>query len=378
MIYLDNAATTWPKPKSVKNAMMQALDKYGANPGRSGYNMSIDTSEQVFQCRENLAEMFHAESLEQVCFTMNCTYALNIALKGLLKYGDHVITSEFEHNAVARPLSALKDFGIIDFDIAKIYEDDNRTIRSFESLIRNNTKAIVCTHVSNVFGVTLPIEKIGRLAKRYGIMFIVDAAQSAGIINIDIQKMNIDCLCMPGHKGLYGPMGTGILIVKNGESLSTIIEGGTGSVSESMIQPDFLPDRFESGTINVPSIIALNAGVNFVKNLGINKIYSHEMKLITRLYRGLRAIKGVNICSPEPVSGKTAPVLAFNIENMFSAEAGDLIGKRGIAVRSGYHCAPFAHKAMGTMETGAIRACPSAFTTQNDIDGLIKCVKDIS
>ncbi len=369
MIYLDNAATTFPKPASVTRAAEHALKIYGANPGRSGHEMTLKTSEEIYKCRKKAAAMFGAVSAQDVVFTLNCTHALNLAIKGIVKPGCHVITSNLEHNSVIRPLYALKQQGIINFDVAKVVPGNDRaTVEAFRQLIRPNTSVIVCTHVSNVFGVILPIRAIGELAASHGITFIVDAAQSAGVLPINIQQMHIDYLCMPGHKGLYGPMGTGMLVTTKGDILTPLMEGGTGSVSQQLEQPDFLPDRLESGTVNTPGIIGLSAGLDFVKQKGEEKLYYHELSLTQYLYDGIKKIGNAELYTPRPVSPHFAPVLSFNIKGAASGDIGEALAQQGIAVRAGLHCAPLAHNAFGTMQSGTVRLCPGAFTTRQEID----------
>ena len=369
MIYLDNAATTFPKPPAVTKAVENALRIYGANPGRSGHEMTLKTSEEIYKCRKKAAAMFGADSAQDVVFTLNCTHALNLAIKGIVKPGCHVVTSNLEHNSVIRPLYALKQQGKLNFDVANVVPgDDKATVEAFRQLIRPNTSLIVCTHVSNVFGVILPVREIGQLAASYGITFIVDAAQSAGVLPINIQQMNIDYLCMPGHKGLYGPMGTGMLITTKGDVLATLMEGGTGSVSQQLEQPDFLPDRLESGTINTPGVIGLSAGIDFVRQKGEEKLYYHELSLTQYLYDNIKKIGNVQLYMPRPVSPHFAPVLSFNIKGAASGDIGEALAKQGVAVRTGLHCAPLAHNAFGTIQDGTVRLCPGAFTTRQEID----------
>lgn len=379
MIYLDNAATTFPKPVGVTKAVTNALRVYGANPGRSGHEMTLKTSEEIYKCRKKAAEMFGANSAQDVAFTLNCTHALNMAIKGAVKPGCHVITSNLEHNSVIRPLYALKEKGQLTMDIARVTPgDDEATVEAFRSLIRPNTSLIVCTHVSNVFGIVLPVGKIGELAASCGITFIVDAAQSAGMLPLDIQKMNIDYLCMPGHKGLYGPMGTGMLISTKGDQLATIMEGGTGSVSQDLAQPDFMPDRLESGTVNTAGIIGLSAGLDFVKQKGMEKLYHQELYQAQMLYDGITKIKNTRLYLPRPFSPYYAPVLSFNIEGAASGDIGEALTEKGIAARTGLHCAPMAHNAFGTLQKGTVRLCPSAFTTRQEIERTILHITKIA
>lgn len=375
LIYLDNAATTWPKPKTVIDAVQKALVEYGANPGRSGHKMSLAASKAVFECRESAAEFFGLENPAGVVFVQNCTLALNIVLKGILKGGGRVIVSDLEHNAVMRPLTALSGNYPI-YDVAEVTPGDSQaTVEAFRRMIRPDTKAIVCMHASNVFGVRLPIRELGALAHRYGLLFVVDGAQSAGVLPIDMQEDNIDYLCLPGHKGLYGPMGTGMLLCNYDGLLPTFIEGGTGSQSLLLTQPEELPDRFESGTVNTPGICGLGAGIAFVKKHGVQEIAQHETELTARAYRRLKEMKKVLLYTPVPDLKYATPVLALNIEGVPSEEAAETLSRNDIAVRAGLHCAPFAHRHFGTLDNGAIRLSPSAFTTKQDIDSLCGVIR---
>ena len=375
MIYLDNAATTYPKPQSVIKAVDDALKK-SANPGRSGHTLSQSTAISVYEVREKLKDMFSAPSVENVVFTLNCTHAINYVLKGLIKSGDRIVTSSFEHNAVMRPLEKLKKQGV-HIDIAETYPDDKEaTVRSFSRLINTNTKLVICTAASNVIGLKMPIKEIGMMCKQFGISFCVDAAQLAGVCDINMKECNIDYLCIAAHKGLYAPMGTGVLITKDNR-LDTIIEGGTGTASIMLDQPNDLPEMLESGTINVPGIIGLGAGIDFVKSKGFDKIYNHEMGLVKRLYKQLKSTPGVKLYTPEP-DDNYAPVLSFNINGLNSVDSASKLNSLGFATRAGLHCAPFAHKRIGTIESGTVRICPSVFTSGQDIDKFAAAVRQIS
>lgn len=375
MIYLDNAATTYPKPQSVIKAVDDALKK-SANPGRSGHTLSQSTAISVYEVREKLKDMFSAPAVENVVFTLNCTHAINYVLKGLIKSGDRIVTSSFEHNAVMRPLEKLKKQGV-HIDIAEAYPDDKEaTVRSFSRLINTNTKLVICTAASNVIGLKMPIKEIGMMCKQFGISFCVDAAQLAGVCDINMKECNIDYLCIAAHKGLYAPMGTGVLITKDNR-LDTIIEGGTGTASIMLDQPNDLPEMLESGTINVPGIIGLGAGIDFVKSKGFDKIYNHEMGLVKRLYKQLKSTPGVKLYTPEP-DDNYAPVLSFNINGLNSVDSASKLNSLGFATRAGLHCAPFAHKRIGTIESGTVRICPSVFTSGQDIDKFAAAVRQIS
>lgn len=379
MIYFDNAATTYPKPSSVTNAVRTALQKYGANPGRSGHKMSMDAAEEEYRCRVAAANLFHAEGPENVAFTLNCTHAINLVLKGLLKPGDHVVVSCLEHNAVMRPLEALRKQGGITYTQAQVVPgDSDATLDGFRKALNAKTKLIVCMHASNVWGIRLPVERISAMGKEYGIPILVDAAQSAGILPIDMQDSRIDYLCTAGHKGLYGPMGTGLLITPNGDKLSTIIEGGTGTNSISLIQPETMPERMESGTPNMPGIAGLRAGIEYVSRVKPETIAKHEQKLVLRLYDKLSSVKNVKLYMPRPEFPAFVPLLSFNIGEKPSEEVAAQLNQFGIAVRAGLHCAPEAHRFGGTLENGAVRVCPSAFSKEQEIDVLVNAVGKIA
>lgn len=377
MVYLDNGATTYPKPQSVTDAVARAMKALSFNPGRGAYDAAARTAEMIFDTRKKLGAFFGCPA-DRVVFTANCTTALNFCIKGLLRRGDHVICSSLEHNAVMRPLATLHRQGGVAVEVAEvIFGDPAATVRSFERLIRPNTRMIVCTHASNVLGTVLPIAEIGRICKERDILFVVDAAQTAGILPINMEEMNIDYLCVAAHKGLYAPMACGILLCR-GESPIPLIEGGTGSNSIELTQPADLPERLESGTLSVPLIAGVSAGVDFVRGKGTQRIYKHELSLITRAYRGLSSISAVNLYAPAPVAGMSAPVLSFNVAGMDSGEVGEVLSRSGIAVRAGLHCAPTAHKHIGTLSTGTVRIVPSVFTKESDIDRLLTVVKNLN
>ena len=373
MIYFDNAATTGKKPTEVIRAVDGALRELSANPGRSGHNASLKTADAVYSVREKAAEFFGASGAENVVFTLNCTHSINCVIKGVLKKGEHAVTSSLEHNSVMRPL--IKEE--IPFDTAYVsLADDSLTLREFERKIRPNTRLVICTGASNVLGKTLPIAEIGALCRERGVLFAVDAAQIAGVMPINMRQMNIDYLCVAPHKGLYAPMGIGVLICEKPIE-NTIIEGGTGTNSAELVQPEGLPERLESGTVNVPEIMGLSAGIDYVKGVGIKKIYSHEMKLIRYLYKELSKNDRVQLYTPEPKDGICAPVLSFNVYGKTSAEVSQYLNGKGIAVRGGLHCAPSAHRQIGTLDIGAVRVSVAAFNTPAEITSLIKAIKQI-
>jgi cysteine desulfurase/selenocysteine lyase len=376
MVYLDNAATTFPKPAIVYRAIYRFMTETAANPGRSGHSLSMRAASEVYKCRETAAELFNAPGPECVAFTLNATHAINLALKGAFKSG-HVITSSLEHNAVMRPLARLAQSGITYDEAVVDLNDDDVTVANFERLIRPETKLIACTHASNLCGRVLPIKRLGELCKKSGRAFLVDASQTAGLVEIDMQEMHIDYLCLPGHKSLYGPMGTGMLITSRGEELDTIIEGGTGSNSTLLEQPDFMPDRLESGTVNAPGIAGLRAGINFIRSRGIDSIYKKELRLLQLLYDSLCDVKDIKLYTPRPAEGYV-PVLSFNIGGMSSIEAVSKLDKAGLALRGGLHCSPAAHSYFGTLSQGMIRASIGGFNTSSDILFLVDNVKKIA
>lgn len=379
MIYLDNSATSYPKPECVTEAVCNSFYKFGANSGRGAYDMAIDTTEQIYNCRQKVADFFNLDDTAGVIFTYNCTTALNMAIKGLARDNAHYIISDLEHNAVLRPLETLKQKGVCDYSIAKVSIDDYQTLKNFKNKIQNNTVAIICTGASNVFGIMPPYKMLSNLAHKNNLLFIMDCSQIAGIVPIDVKRDGIDVLCCAGHKGLMGPTGTGLMILNNDIQLDSLIEGGTGSNSVSAIQPDILPDKFESGTPNVQGIIGLSSAIDFIKKKNLNKIYEHEISLLRYLSFNLKKMEKV-ILYTDFYNDKQhlAPILSFNIKGMHSEEVAERLSAVGICVRAGLHCAPLAHEKFGTIETGAVRISPSIFTQKNHMDFLINSVIKIA
>lgn len=373
MINFDNAATTFPKPESVKSAVLTAFSKYGGNPGRSGHKLSMQTAMAIYNARNICADFFGSRT-ENVIFTQNCTHALNFAIKGLLSDGGHVIISDLEHNSVARPVFSLSSKKDCSFDIAKTSENDNITVYNFEKLIQSDTKAIVCTIASNVTGQILPFKKIGELCKKYGICFIADGAQACGIIPLKLSD-GINILCTSGHKGLYGTTGTGLMITDGQFPLSTIMEGGTGSSSFSLEQPDFLPDRFESGTVNTVGVLSLGAGISFVNKIGINRIFAHEQKLCDMFIKGISSIEGIKIYRKPNCN--YVPIVSFNLCGVSPEELSKALSDRGFALRGGLHCAPLAHKTIGSAPEGTVRFAPSFFNTEEQVYAIVKTLKQL-
>ena len=378
MIYLDNAATTFPKPESVICTTERVQRCFAANPGRGGHKLSVKAGRIVFEAREKLAEMFGAQS-DRVVFTLNCTHAINTALKGLLRPGNHVIISSLEHNSVLRPIEKLSEQGLISYDVALVDpQDEEKTVEAFKKHINPKTRMIMCTHVSNVFGTVLPIEKLAALAKKHHLIFGVDAAQSAGTFSIDMKKIGIDFLCMPGHKGLFGPMGTGVLILSDGIEPDSLTEGGTGSMSLEIAQPSVMPDKLESGTVNLPGIAGLSTGIDFLKSVGTPKeIHERETCLVKTLIEDLHSINGITVY--DNMHGEiSAPVISFNVKDFHSERTAELLDEFGFAVRGGYQCSLLAHNSCSTVEKGTVRVSPGLFNTKKEIKNLSFCLNKIA
>lgn len=378
MIYLDNAATSFPKPQCVLDAVYNVSRCFGANPGRGGHRLSLKAGEKVFLCREKLASHFGCSS-ENVAFTANCTSALNTAIKGILKKGDHVIISSLEHNSVLRPVFAMAQSGDITYSVARVNPfDDNETLRNFMNQVKVNTSTIIATHVSNVFGTVLPVDKLAAFCRARGLYFILDGAQSAGSHTVNIKKQGIDVLCIPGHKGLLGPMGTGALLFGEGIRIGELIQGGTGSFSLSELQPDTYPDRLESGTLNLSGIAGLAKGIEFFEKFGGERaVFQKESELVKIFVEGLSVIKGARAYT-EMTAGKNSNLVAFNIKDLHSEHVASILDKSGVAVRAGYHCSFLAHKTYGTTEKGCVRVSPGIFNSKKDIKNLLFCLNQIA
>lgn len=371
MIYLDNSATTYPKPPGVIRAVQNAVRNDSFNPGRGGYRQSLLTAQKVYEARESIADFFHAPSPESIIFTPGCTQSLNMVIKGVLNPGDHVVISSLEHNAVVRPLYQLSKTGSITYDIAGVViGDDEATLNNFREAINEKTRMIICTHASNVFGYRLPVERVCALAHSYRILFCLDAAQSAGVFSIDLQNDGYDFVCCAGHKYLYGPMGIGLLLLGHDNDIRPLVAGGTGSVSAQAAMPDFYPDRLEAGTQNITGILGLKAGVVFVRQRGVELLYRKESRLIDRLYHSLKQSDRLRVIGREDGrEGVYAPVLSFTVKDVDSETVVRELSERyRIAVRGGLHCAPLAHQSMGTLDNGVIRISPSAFTSADEIN----------
>jgi cysteine desulfurase family protein len=380
MIYFDNPATSWPKPPQVKEAMNKFMEEVGANPGRSGHSLSVEAARIIYEAREALSVLFHVKDSSRVVFTLNATESINLALKGLLKYKDHVLTSGMEHNSVMRPLRDLETKGI-EVTVVPCFEDGTLDPREMEKRIQSNTKMIVLNHASNVTGTLLPIREVGKIAREYDLLFLVDAAQTAGAYSIDVERDKIDLLAFTGHKSLYGPQGTGGLVIGeriNEREMTPLKQGGTGSRSEFEEQPDFLPDRFESGTPNGVGIAGLLAGVQFVLEKGVEQIRQNEMTLIEELIMGFEKIPELKLYGPKNQNDRIA-TLSFNFPRLSPSDGASRLEKEfDILCRPGLHCAPAAHHTLGTFPEGTIRFGLSTFNTKEEIKTAIQVVSLIA
>ena len=377
MIYLDNAATTYPKPESVYDAIMDCMKNYCANPGRAGHKLAMKAAREIYDTRENIAKLFNVDNPMNVVFTNNATDSLNLAIKGVVKSGDHIITTSMEHNSVIRPIKALEKNNI-ENTIVQCDKDGFLNIENLKKAIKPNTKLIVTTHASNVCGTIIDIKSVGEVAKENNIIYLVDASQTAGVYDIDTKEINADMIAAPGHKCLLGPQGTGILYIREGLELDVLKEGGTGSKSEDVFQPNLLPDKYESGTHNTPGIVGLNEGIKFIFEKGIDNIRRKEEDLCEYMLTRLEEVPNIVIYGPKD-SKKRAAVISVNIGNMDSGEITFLLDSDyNIATRSGIHCAPLAHKTIGTLEQGAVRFSLGYFNTKEDIDKAIEALIEIS
>jgi cysteine desulfurase / selenocysteine lyase len=376
MIYLDNAATTFPKPKQVYDAVLDCMENYGANPGRAGHKLAMRAGREIYECRENIARLLNVSNPMNIVFTHNATDSLNLAIKGVVKSGDHIITTSIEHNSVIRPIKSLEKNGV-ENTIVKCDKYGQLDPKDIEAAIKPNTKLIVTTHASNVCGTIVDIESVGNIAKENNILYLVDASQTLGVYDVDVQKLNVDMIAAPGHKCLLGPQGTGILYIREGLKVSILKEGGTGSNSEDLFQPSMIPDKYESGTHNTPGLAGLNAGVRFVLETGIDKIRGHEEDLCEYMINRLNEVPNIKIYGPLD-SKKRAAVISINIGDIDSGEVTFILDDiYDIATRSGIHCSPLAHDTLGTLRQGTIRFSLGYFNTKEDIDKAIEALKQI-
>ena len=372
MIYLDSAATTLQKPPAVAQASARAI-RHLASPGRGGHRPAMAAAETAYQCREEAAALFHVPSPEQVIFTFNATHGLNIAIRTLVRPGSKVVISGYEHNAVTRPLHAIEG---VELRVARApVFDQEAMLRAFRQELERGVDAAVCTHVSNVFGYVLPVEEIAQSCREHKVPLIVDASQSAGCLPVDFQALGAAFVAMPGHKGLYGPQGTGLLLC--GEEPAPLLFGGTGSESVRQTMPDFLPDRLEAGTHNIAGIAGLLEGLRFVRRRGSAAIGALERSLIRQMGEGMKKLPDLE-CYLTRDQAAQAGVLSFRLEGRDCEELGETLGNRGFALRAGLHCAPLAHETVGTMETGTLRASVSAFNTQQEIGQFLRAMERLT
>ncbi len=375
MIYLDNAATTFPKPTSVIEEMGRCMREYGGNPGRGAHSLSLAAAQRVFECREELCLLFDAADTDRVFFTPNTTYGINAVLKGLLKKGDHVLISDMEHNAVWRPIEKLTEQGIIEYDIFKTYAEGKhsapwRICADIERRIRPNTRMIVCTHASNICSFVMPVREIGALCRRHGILLVTDGAQGAGHEHISVRDMGIDALCVPGHKGLYGPQGSGAVILGEGVAPETMVEGGNGVSSMSPEMPLQSPERYEAGTLSTPAIVGLCEGVRMLRSVGIDEIAYGERQMCRRIREILGNMKNAELYATE----YTGSIILFNFKGIPSEAVAAALDKEGVCVRGGYHCAALAHHTLSTPQGGAVRISVGMYNRPDESEALAKAL----
>jgi len=373
LIYFDSAATTFQKPPQVKEAVARAMDTL-SSPGRGGYHAAMEAAETALACRTELQELFNAPSPEQVVFTLNATHALNIAIKSLVPPGGRAVISGYEHNAVTRPLNALgAEVAVAGGGLFRPEE----VLAGFRRGLEGGADAVVCSHVSNVFGFAQPVEELAALCREKGVPLIVDASQSAGVLPLDIQALGAAFVAMPGHKGLYGPQGTGVLLCGGGVATTTLLEGGTGSLSLQQEMPDFLPDRLEAGTHNMPGIAGLLEGVRFVRRQGLRDICGHERRLALLAAEGMRRLPGARVFAGPDLFAQTG-VVSFLLDGTDTETLGAALADRGFAVRAGLHCAPLAHETAGTERTGTVRLSFSAFNTKEEVGRFLDAMKELA
>ncbi len=379
-LYFDNAATSFPKPQAVYDATLDFMTTIGANPGRGAYNSSLEANRLIYSARESISSFFNFNKPENVIFTLNVTHALNILIKSIIKPHWHVITTSMEHNSVLRPLTTLRNSINFDLDIIECSKEGLLDYNNFISHIKPTTQLVILSHASNVVGTIQPLELIGDFCKSNGIFLIVDGAQSCGSIAVDYSALNCNALCFTGHKGLLGPQGVGGFLIDdslNAEA-TTFYEGGTGSDSYSLEQPDFLPDKFECGTMNSPAISGLVEGINFINNTGISYICEYEEQLTTYFIDNLLNMKDIIVLGPQNKFKRTS-VVSINHSSIDSSEFSFLLNsKYNIMTRSGLHCAPLAHKTIGTFPKGTLRFSFGLFNTKSDIDYIISSINSIS
>ncbi len=376
IINFDNSATTFPKPASVKNAVLAAVTRYGGNPGRGGHKLSMETSAAIYKARDEAANFFNAEP-DNTVFTLNCTHALNFAIKGVMNNfpNGHIIISSLEHNSAARPVHSICNSGKYSYSIAKVSHDDVETINNIRALIRKNTRVVVFTLGSNVTGQITPYKQIGELCRRNNICFIADGAQTCGVIPLKLSD-GINIICTAGHKALYGTTGTGLLVSDGKYYIKPMLEGGTGSNSMELNQTDFMPDSLESGTINTVGAISLGAGIRFVNITGVNNIYRHETVLCDRFINGISNFPQITLYRDSRIKNYL-PVVSFNINGYTANEACSILSDNGFALRGGLHCSGLAHTSLGTAPDGTMRFSPSYFNNEREVDMLLNSIESM-
>lgn len=377
-IYFDNGSTSYPKAPGVAAAMANLIEQGAFNINRGNYEGAYEVAALVLETRELLAELFHAKSSKQVVFTPGITYSLNFLIKGLLKSGDHVLVTGLEHNAVMRPLCQMEKLGVT-YEIVPTDREGMVRAVDVEKMIRRETKAVIMLHASNVCGTIVPIEEIGEVCKRRGVYFVVDTAQSAGTIPVDMQKANIDFLAFTGHKGLLGPQGIGGFLISEelDKELTPLIAGGTGSISDSLEMPTMLPDKYESGTLNLPGIIGLHAALSYIKEVGLEAIHEKKMALTAYFLEGLKQFPNIRVVGRQGLEDRVA-VVSLDFQNIDNAIAAfELESEYGIMTRVGLHCAPVAHKSLGTYPQGTVRIAFSASNTKEEIDIFLDALKNL-
>lgn len=375
-VYLDNASTTFPKPKVVSDSIYNYLVNIGGNANRSNHSNALESNREIFLARERIAKFFNYDKFENVVFTNNITMSLNILIKGILRKGDHVITSSLEHNSVIRPIISCKEKLDVEVDFVKASFDGFINPKDIENLIKKNTKLVIITHASNVIGTIQPIKEIGEICKKNNIFFIIDTAQSAGTVPIDFYDIGANALAFTGHKSLFGPQGIGGFIIddKLNEICTPLLEGGTGSLSHEIHQPDFMPDKFECGTLNIPGIVGLSNGIEFINNVGIENIKNKNKKLYKKLIKSISSMERYKVYGD--ISGENSTTsISFNLDGVETSELSFYLESNGISNRSGLHCAPMCHKTIGTFPEGTVRLSISYFNTDEEIDYTISILE---
>lgn len=375
-LYFDNAATSSPKPQSVLDEVQRALSVYNANPGRSAHPAALEAAHCVYNARAALSRVLNAAPGSNTALCFNCTDALNLAIKGVLRRGDHVVSTMLEHNSVLRPLSELSNQRQITLSLIAPRSDGMVHPADLRAALRRNTRLIAMTHASNVTGAIQPVAAVGALARERGILFLIDGAQALGSVPVDVQRLNCDLYAFPGHKSLLGPQGTGGLYMRRGLRLNTLREGGTGTDSDNMLQPEVAPERYEAGTLNLPGLAGLWRGVEYVLE-NQSAIMMHERELTSALYEGIAKLKDAVLYAPDEEAARSG-IVSFNLGDFSSSEVADALGRRGIAVRGGLHCAPGAHRVLGTLRRGAVRASVGHANSFDEVEQFLRALTEIS